>query len=172
MDWVSYRWHDLWAWKPLYWLRCHTWTRYHIIDIRGSDGYRWGYTDPSFRLWAACFQILVDYIEKEKPFDVIDFEGGGQGEIEKELKELYHWWKEGRKKEYEDCSAILDEYDRLQDEKFGKVSMLDQLTKEEIRSFRYKHPKWNEYMDLHQRLDRKDQEMLERLVKIREHLWT
>ena len=162
MDWVDGIWWEMWGWKPMYWFRCHTFTKYHIIDIRGADGYKWGYTDPAFRLWAACFKTLEDFIENEKPFDMIDYEGGGQGDIEKELRELYGWWKEGRAKEHEAHEKMLEGWH--EDRKLWGGELWSRKA--------YEDPRWKAWSAERDRLDAKDDEMLMRLVKIRNHLWT
>jgi len=43
----------------------------------------------------AAFQCLVDYIEKEKPDEVVDWEGTGLDALEAwwEMQLLYWWWK-------------------------------------------------------------------------------
>src|SRR3990167_9471713 len=56
-----------------YWIRCHTYNRYHIIDIRCKD-YKWGWIDQDHKMFLACFKCLEDYVEGEKCFETIDFE--------------------------------------------------------------------------------------------------
>jgi len=54
-----------------YWIRTHTYNRYHIIDIRqpknspGQYHYRWGWLDRSQVLPLAMFNILQDFVENE-----------------------------------------------------------------------------------------------------------
>jgi len=50
----------------LYWLRTHTYNRYHIINIKSpQQGYKWGWLDRDHVLFLAMFRILSDFIEKE-----------------------------------------------------------------------------------------------------------
>lgn len=52
-------------WTPIYWFRARVWHRYHLVDLRGEDGYRWGYMDPCSKLYLACFKILKEYVDEE-----------------------------------------------------------------------------------------------------------
>jgi len=132
-----------------YWLRCHTWTSYHIIDIRGQDGYHWGWIDRDHAMYLACFKLLVDYVEHEDPrCGLVDIRAKEtvdewdrealecQYEREKEIRALYDWWTKERKLDQDAHAAKPYDHER-QD-----------------------------------RLDAKDDEMLERLMKIRKALWT
>lgn len=123
-----------------HWIRCHTWNRYHIIDIRNESDYDWGWIDRDRAMFLACFKILEDFVEKEDPdvglrkpedYSVVDDDGSlaRQLEWEREIRALYIWWTEDRPR------ALLDGW-RTHDE------------------------------------DRKDDEMLARLMKVRKHLWT
>lgn len=128
-----------------YWLRTHTVHRYHIIDIRGEDGYTWGWIDRDHAILLACFKLLRDFVENENPtvglggIEAYAWEGMSAGELEglaaqvareKEVRALYVWWTVERKKEKE---ADHDEYD------------------------------WQ---------DKRDDEMLLRLMAVRGSLWT
>lgn len=54
-----------------YWLRTHTYNRYHIVDIRQPKNspdeysYRWGYIDDSRAIVLANFTILCNFVENE-----------------------------------------------------------------------------------------------------------
>jgi len=53
-----------------------------------------GYYDCDFRMLHACFQLLVDFVEKERPFELIDWDHDERHRhAQAEIKELYHWWK-------------------------------------------------------------------------------
>lgn len=78
----------------LYWFRTHTYNRYHIIDLRTKDIYKWGWIDQDNRMFIACFKCLEDFVEKEKPFEQTDYEWSDEARQEKkEIQELYNWWK-------------------------------------------------------------------------------
>lgn len=65
-------------WRPYrklsnawYWLRCHTVTRYHILDVRDENWpsregpYRWGWHDRCELLEVAMFAMFRDFVERE-----------------------------------------------------------------------------------------------------------
>lgn len=133
-----------------YWIRTHTYNRYHILDLRSNTSYqyRWGWIDSDSKMMLACFNLLKEYIEKEKPFEIIDW--SDNPEIEKEIKDLYNWWMIGREHERK-------EYDTFWDKRDFKE------TTEEERDAHWK---------AEDELDKKDDEMLLRLIKIRNYLWT
>ena len=159
--WIEGLWRDIWGWRPLYWLRCHTFTKYHIINISGQDGYKWGWIDRDHAMYLACFKLLTEFVELEDPTvgqrTLDDYRGEPgviddaeweqyhkpsivpQLEREVEVRALYDWWKTTRKQEWDACYAM----------KSGQ-------------------PMYDE-MD---RLEEKDEEMLMRLMKVRRTLWT
>lgn len=90
-----------WPSKIWYWIRCHTFTRYHILDMRNKE-YKYGYADPRSLVVYACFKILVDFIDLEKPRERICLEtdakegGGHWTRALNEMDVLYKYWKEDR----------------------------------------------------------------------------
>ena len=127
-----------------YWLRCHLWTRYHIINISGICDYKWGWLDRDNVLLYASFKILQDFVEKEDPKiglrTLEDFGAPCKGleahlEIEREVRAIYDWWVKERPTMYR---AWAESYS------------------------------WK----VEEELDKTDEEMLIRLVKIRRYLWT
>ncbi len=114
-----------------YWLRTHTYNRYHILDLRAPEhGYCWGWTDVDRKMVIANFKFLCEFVEKEEPFENIDWEDNPtHSAVAKEFMELYRWWNE-------DHPKILNSIDRRRD----IVGI--------------------------------ENEMLIRLIKIREYLWT
>lgn len=44
-----------------HWLAWRTWDRYHVVRLRMEPGYR----DVDFRMAAACFALLGEFVEKE-----------------------------------------------------------------------------------------------------------
>lgn len=55
-----------------YWVRTHTYNRYHILDLRKAEpedpeGYRWGYLDPCHAIDLAMFLCLRHYWEHGNP---------------------------------------------------------------------------------------------------------
>lgn len=141
-----------------HWVRCHTWDRYHIIDIGKSNPhyYNWGWVDRDHAMMAACFQLLTDFVDKEKPFDVIDWESdSGHRKAGKEIKELYEWWTSERFWEHQELDGM---HVKVPDLDNADTSIWDDS--------------WNEWCAFSDELDEKDDLMLKRLMKIRKYLWT
>jgi hypothetical protein len=157
-------WSAIKRWDPWYWIRAHTYNRYHIINISGQDGYKWGWIDRSHAMYLACFKILVEFVEQEDPTVGLRTEADYRGnpdseyyipddeynkyhkpaidhqlETEREVRALYDWWKVTRDQEWTACYAMSR----------GK----------------------NMYAEM-DRLEAKDEEMLMRLMKVRQCLWT
>jgi hypothetical protein len=125
-----------------YWIRTHTYNKYHMIDLRcptwGLE-YNWGWIDRCEALLIANFQILKEFVEKEEPFKHGDWSTSLEHQnAEKEIKELYNWWVKERVKEHEVSLKLI-----------GKK-------------------RWS----IRKKLEKKDDKMLLRLIKIREYLWT
>jgi hypothetical protein len=82
-----------------YWIRTHTYNRYHIVDLRSPQNYyKWGWIDRDQAMVFACFNLLKDYVEKE--MDQICYYSAAtehnpewdRRELEREIMELYKWW--------------------------------------------------------------------------------
>lgn len=154
-----------------HWIRCHVWNRYHVINISGEDDYSWGWMDRDHIMIMACFKILKMFVEQEDPkiglrsLDDYRYEGDecmleslkAQLEREAEVRALYIWWTETRPKEHAECATLLNDFDVSFTKKGIKVS-------DEKKS--------HGWFERTQELDKKDEEMLIRLMKVRRNLWT
>lgn len=64
--------------------------------------------DKDMVLLHACFQLLTDFIEKEKADELTDWTMDDKTARAKlEIDELYTWWKDRKKREWSD-----EEYER------------------------------------------------------------
>ena len=137
------------------------------------------YTDPREKLLHASFQILVDFVEKEKPFEYVDYEESGEdvaeaGEI---IKELYEWWaiarpqridpysKEFRGKKH--LTKIPDDAEML----VGDDSFViqDGVLKTDYTDVYRKH--LDRAMQQEVLYDEEDKEMLVKLAEVYQYLW-
>lgn len=77
--------------RDLYWGFMHrTFKRFNKVEIRSLGP---GYYDVDHRLLHASFQLLRDFVEKEKPFEYIDWDSDAEcRHAASEIKALYHWW--------------------------------------------------------------------------------
>lgn len=146
--------------RGLYWLRTHTWDRCHMIDIRNRrNGYAWGWLDRSEGLLFVNMAMLVEFVEKEHPFEMIDWDADEPHlEAAKELREIYEWWTIKRKIEHDEHEQRFD------------------VAYEDCPSLPYEptpeQQKVHETLQVEEdKLDQKDTDMLIRLIKVRGSMW-
>jgi hypothetical protein len=134
-------------------------------------------------MYYACFNILVDFVEKEDPTvglrTMKDYEYPEMDEFarqsielqladEREVRELYEWWKHGRHEENEACRELLKGVDTSFDSVFKKID-------DDRGGYEFVAPSsgsWKTWNAEHDRLEKKEYEMLNRLIAIRGRLWT
>ena len=88
--------------------RFHPKHRYHIIDTgRGP-----GWCDRDELMAVLIRKIIIDFVEKEKPYDHWDTVNSQHKEEWEKLKEVYEYFKAN-----ENCSLTsnMDEYEKLTD---------------------------------------------------------
>ena len=135
--------------------------RYHVINLRDQWGRRngmdYGWEEVDTRMMHACFRLLVDYVEKQKPFDILSFdEDDSTRSLKKDILDLYGWWTVTRAKEH---AKLAEAWDKVPPYDFGQGSWKPR-------------PEAKEALALQKELDDKDDEMLMKLVTIRRSLWT
>lgn len=126
---------------------------YHLLDLRNEAcGYRGGYANKDTLMLYACLNLLQQYVEEERPFEVIDWSSSpGCQDAAKEIKVLYQWWTQDRKRL---AAALEAQWEALD----WKQVLSGKRSKEHTASPRY--------------IKDVDDEMLQRLIKIRRYLWT
>lgn len=120
------------------------------------------YHDPVELMLHANFQILVDFIEKEKPEEVVNWDYcREQAFVRNEFRSLYYWWKIGR-------PAAQKYYNRLLREQYPyrKNYELNKIIAKDGKAGINKLHNFETF------LTNKDQRQLHRLIKIRLNLWT
>lgn len=166
--WLYKRASDAW-----YFIKCHTFTRYHVLDLRDRGegyGYKWGWCDRDHLMLIACFTLLRDFVEQECPDVGLDSEDAyrtgtawqegereavrQQIEDEKQLRELYEWWVRGRAAEHAAVAALLTGAGDCEG-----MTVVD-------------HPGFSEWSRRSEELEVKDDAQLRRLVELRGRLWT
>lgn len=151
---------DLW-----YWVRCHTFTRYHMLDLRSNVGekYKYGWCEPDQKILLACFNLLRYYVEKQDGLAYLN----RTPENDEWLKTATLEEKEVDLKQKQKYQEIKDLYDW-----WMNVRMVE---REQLRSFYDKELLDNKGLSYYHRemaLDEKDQEMLMKLISLRYYLWT
>jgi len=164
-DWF----HKTWRWSPLRNLYYNILNRFvkkhYLIDIRLP---KTGYYDVNTKMLHGMMSLLLDYIEKEDPFNFIDWDWDEEyRDAKKEIIAIKEWWENygNRQKEYED---ILDEWsrERLGEEGDDIFERLSTLPNEKAKKLSCRMHKMEE------ELLKEEEEMLIRLVKVRNFLWT
>ena len=175
----------------LYWLRTHTYNRYHMLDMRSKvNGYEWGWHDRSELILFANMALLRDFIEKEHAFDChVDWRSAEElaaaGEKEqdgneacrdahaaakKEMLAIYDWWMEGRPAEHKKYDDLLTSAysDPLIETPVPGTSLIkiELVETPELRELR------DQCMEMEAELEDRDEEMMIRLIKIRNWMWT
>ena len=115
--------------------------------------------DLDYRLLYGNMNLLVEFVEQEKPFERICWDE--RQEIKDQIVEIYTWWKEGRKKQLKELDDI---YAEIRPEE-GWVGNMNNKMKEHEGTFK--------------RITKKDVEIeeaetkyLKMLIDIRGYLWT
>ena len=134
-------WRD-WVHNPWYWLKCRLWHRYNVVRIKTLPP---TWCDRDDVLLHAAFQILTDFVEKERPFEWFDTKHSDHKKEWQTIRELYAWWTVAR-------PARVDLLDTIKGRPTGE--QYDQCWKQEDA--------WRA----------EDRKMLMRLVNVRGHLWT
>lgn len=150
--------------NAIYWLRTHTYNRYHILNLgkaepENPDGYRWGWEESSDLLLLANFKILRDFVEQSEPSPFLPTSDEdipyteSQNAKYNECMALYKWWIKERFAEYE---------------RFDK--------EHDIAYFAFKANRSEEnekvWLNAGQARWNRDQEMLHRLINIRSYLYS
>jgi hypothetical protein len=146
-------------------------TRILVIDSLPSRKKQ--YIDRDELLLHVMFQILVDFIEKEKPAEVVEWDYDPNSICAwKEMNDLYTWWKAERPNRVDplDGAEVPPiEFKECEDEKhrgYSEMILPDPL----------EYPEWKEasekYYQLKQLWCEEDQRNLHRLVDVRLYLWT
>ena len=152
--------------------------RLHMLDMRSKQhGYDGGYIDPAEQVLYANFAILKNFVEREKPFEFNDLQiingkvVGRDGDTDpdtpyfQEMYELYEWWTRTRKMDSDAVTELSSKvtYRMIEtedsDPKYGKYFQM---------KWEGPHKEWT---DAETAFQKKEDEMLERLIKVRRHLW-
>ena len=131
-----------------------------------------GFCDRDYLLLHAAFQILVDFIEKEKPGKVFDWSYDKEHrETWKEIQSLYRWWTKVRptRKNPLDEKGLKKPPFRLKE--VPGTNLFQQAPYDKKKYASYKKAV-NKEMFLDKKWREEDTRNLHRLINIRDFLWT
>lgn len=158
-------------------IRYRAYMKFHIVKLDLKPGYH----DIDQRLVHANFCLLAEFVEKEKPFEIIDWDSDdGHKAAAKEIKELYKWWKEVYPNYDKNNPFFADDVKAPEhDSKVHSVDedgdpltfvWVDKPGQEEIAK------KFREACEASHEYEKKQEAEIEanliRLIKIRLYLWT
>jgi hypothetical protein len=131
-----------------------------------------GYYDRDAVLLHAAFQVLVDFIEKERPDKIIDWnDDQAHKQAWQEIRSLYDWWKNIRPTRR---SPLDDKTLGHPPLKFKKLPESD--NREVVMPNKKKYARYYQALKEDCKLEMKwleeDQRNLHRLIDIRLFLWT
>lgn len=163
--------------RDLWWGVLHRTTkRFNIVKLNRLSP---DYYDVDLRMLHANFQLLQDFVEKEKPFDQINWESDEQhSHVAKEIKSLYCWWTG----EYPARKLCVDSL--KPDERPHGLELWSQdssgagmaFGSREAKLLQLSYPKYEAAVQLDQELEEQwmleEEENLVRLMRIRRYLWT
>jgi hypothetical protein len=164
--------------KAYWWLKYRVFNRYHVVEI---SSLRPGYYDIDARMFHACFDLLVEYVEVELAW--MSFIGA---EIKlpwwqsktaylkahnKELIERHLSWiltdKEVGERQRNSAIEILALYNWYKHDRPKRLTTRDLwIYNKDL------HSKYVKLADLNDEYDKEDVDMFVRLAKIYQHLWT
>lgn len=105
-----YQWFNFTIKNFFYWIRTHTYNKYHIINIKAPEhGYKWGWIDRDNMLFLACFKILCDFVEKEL-YDSHIFTTQGDVDLQHALHGTESWEYITVINQFNDQSKIFELY--------------------------------------------------------------
>lgn len=161
-----------------YWLQCHMLPsyRFHMLDLRqpkstisSIDNYRYGFREVADRMLLANFSLLNEFIEKSAPHcpteaDIANtpVEAGRNHLIRQkdsylEMMAIYTWWNIERKVAAKEIVEMRDSWWN-----FHKTEPSSDKTE---MAHKY-------LLAIEERFTSKEDEMLIRLMKIRQSFWT
>lgn len=145
-------------WYPTYRFfdSIYDWFRYRIKRYHNIyTGLKPSWYDRDHLLLVASFTILKDFVEKEKPFEYINWNSDEENKKARiEIEALYNWWT----KEYPAREKVLED-------------LYSQIDKTNYNSQKNKAA-YDELNRLEEVWHKKEQENLHRLIEIRSYLWT
>ena len=159
--------------SPYNWLRYRIWDRYHVVKMRYLKP---GYHDATEILIHAMFQVLCDFIEQERPDEIVNWDSDEpHRNARKEMQVLYDWWKARQTRN--ELDPIHQPNVKFPSMKFSPIEGRDDVSK---MDFVHESPEaqaiWEKACDdsgiWEEKCDKEDEEMMIRLSKIRGFLWT
>jgi hypothetical protein len=131
-----------------------------------------GWYDKDEVLLHAAFQLLIDFIEQEKPDKIVDWNVDElHRKAWKEIKSLYNWWKKERPVRKSPLDNNRLRHPPLKLEKIPD-SDLCKMVEPDKKKYASYYRALGKHWKLEQKWEEEDQCNLHRLIDIRKFLWT
>jgi hypothetical protein len=158
-----------------YWIKFRTWAKYHVVN----SGMPPGWHDITELMIHVNFQMLVNFIEKERAFETVVWDSPPEhARAKKELEELYHWWKNVYPK-YDDNNPLYKtkhperKFEPIEVDKDGDPLLFSwEANFESEEAKEAYHKTIRDGMDYEVQCDKEIENNLIRLIKLRPYLWT
>ncbi len=165
----------------LQWVRLQVdihWHRYHLLDLRHQGEYVGGWCDRSHVIFLAAFRALKDFVEEEMTDDgspvgeggVVSWDEEPWAHAKSEILDLYRWWVRGRREEWAALDASYEATVAAAGESFDLVPCEDGTDRSRVVF--NDDPRWKAYHEALEALEKKDGLQFDRLMAVRNHLWT
>lgn len=150
-----------------YWIKCRLWYRYNVLKIKTLPP---TWCDRDHLICHAMFQILDDFITKEKIDDIIDWDSDLEHrQARDKMTEIINWWKN-----------IFLKFDAWEGIKVDFINNDEMFIKDPNRPGLYEMKPFSDSdrtkLDLVNERERAIEEELEKklreLLDIRKYLWT
>lgn len=131
-----------------YWLTCHLWRKYHLLDLRTTT-YRYGYQDPCQQYELAVLAVLRQFLKEEEHLENLYDNRGHEDPRNKEILEIYNWLSSERNK----VLTLIPSFPKNpnSDDKKKYFEIRDKIEKE---------------------VEEKDLQCYKRVAELYKHLWT
>ncbi len=130
-----------------------------------------GWCDKDYVMLHAMFQLLVDFVDQEKPDQIVDWDSDPvQKEAWKEIRSLYRWWTQTRPAR----KSPLDEKGlKRPPMRWKKIDRTEnrQLVSYDKKEYAAYDAAVKKQRRLEKKWDEEDQRNLHRVIEIRQFLW-
>jgi len=131
-----------------------------------------GWCDRDELLLHAPFQLLVDFIEQEKPDRIVDWNADElHRKAWKEIQSLYNWWKKERPARKDPLDDMRIKHPPFTFEKIPGSDLCKRVEPDKKKYANY-YRALEEHSKLERKWEEQDQGNLHRLIDIRKFLWT
>lgn len=120
----------------------------------------------------AVFQLLVDFVEQEKPDQIVDWNSDPvHKQVWKELRSLYRWWMKTRPARK---SPLDEEGLKKPPMRWKEIDGTEnrQLVDYDKKKYAAYDDALKKHWQLEEKWDEEDQRNLHRMIEIRKFLWT